>query len=40
MQKFYKISCFVMGGIGLNALALTLIVGATGISPTATKLGL
>lgn len=40
MQKFYKISCFVMGGIGLIALAVTLIVGATGISPTASKLGL
>ena len=40
MQKFYKISCVVMGGIGLIALAVTLIVGATGISPTASKLGL
>lgn len=40
MQKFYKISCLFMGGIGLIALAVTLFVGATGVSPTASKLGL
>ena len=40
MEKFYKISCILMGAVTLAALIVTLIVGATGTPPTASKIGL
>ena len=39
MERFYKICCSVMGVVTLIALIVTLVVGTTGVSPTAGRFG-